>query len=129
MTNREIDQVLAGEREILPSGRFAESVMQAVRQDASTPEPIRFPWLCVLPGILMCGILGVVLLAVLVSESTAPVATLDAWPWDVASVQAAAQTAVSFLKRIAAGWVLLATLLTLACIALPLRLILGRKGS
>jgi hypothetical protein len=51
----EIDQILAGEEELMPSSGFLGSVMDRVRQEAALPPPIPFPWKLAVPGILLAG--------------------------------------------------------------------------
>lgn len=127
MTDRELDQLLAGEPEIQPSNAFAASVMKAVRREAGTPPPIGFPWLCLVPGLLACGLVIGVLIAVSLSESGAPVAEAPGWwPLNRAALQAGFEAAIAFLGQTAAGWILAGLLLTVACIAVPLRLMRGR---
>jgi hypothetical protein len=50
MTDEEIDRVLGGEEDILPSSGFHASVMEAVHRDATAPPPIPFPWHRALPA-------------------------------------------------------------------------------
>lgn len=52
MTHDELDRILSHKDEITPSSGFVNSVMDAVRQDASTPAPIPFPWRRALPGMI-----------------------------------------------------------------------------
>jgi hypothetical protein len=51
----EIDQILAGEEELMPSSGFLASVMERVRQEAALPPPVPFPWELAVPGILIAG--------------------------------------------------------------------------
>jgi len=51
----EMDQILAGEEELMPSSGFLCSVMDRVRQEAALPPPIPFPWKLAVPGILLAG--------------------------------------------------------------------------
>ena len=44
MKDEEIDRVLGGEEDILPSSGFHASVMEAVHSEATAPPPIPFPW-------------------------------------------------------------------------------------
>ena len=44
MRDEEIDRVLGGEEDILPSSGFHASVMDAVHREATSPSPIPFPW-------------------------------------------------------------------------------------
>jgi hypothetical protein len=48
--DHEIDHILAGDPELIPSPRFTARVMSAVRSEAATPPPLPFPWAIVLPG-------------------------------------------------------------------------------
>ena len=48
----EMDRVLSGGGELVPSSGFAASVIEAVRQEAAVPAPIPFPWEWALPGLL-----------------------------------------------------------------------------
>ena len=67
MRNNRIDRILGPEPPLTPSPGFAEAVMDAVRRERATPEPLPFPWRRVVPGLVVC------LLAIL----TAAVATLS----------------------------------------------------
>jgi len=63
--SEEIDRILSGEQDILPSSGFAVSVMDAVRREAGAPPPILFPWKRALPGLVVGGIaLSLVLIAI-----------------------------------------------------------------
>ena len=44
MRDEEIDRVLGGEEDLLPSSGFHASVMEAVHREATAPAPIPFPW-------------------------------------------------------------------------------------
>lgn len=52
MNNDDLDKVLAGEAEIVPSSGFVMSVMDAVKREASAPLPIPFPWIRAVPALL-----------------------------------------------------------------------------
>jgi len=55
----EIEVILAGEEELLPSSGFAASVMERVRQEAALPAPLPFPWKrAILIILLACGDCG-----------------------------------------------------------------------
>jgi hypothetical protein len=51
----EIEAILAGEEELMPSSGFLASVMEQVRQEAALPAPTPFPWMKVLPILLLAG--------------------------------------------------------------------------
>ena len=48
-----IDRILAAEEELIPSSGFLAATMERVREEASLPKPIPFPWLRALPGIVL----------------------------------------------------------------------------
>ena len=48
-----VDRILAGEDALIPSSGFAASVMERVRDEASAPAPIPFPWKRILPGVIL----------------------------------------------------------------------------
>ena len=50
-----MDKILAGEEELLPSSGFVGAVMDRVRQEAAMPAPIPFPWMKVIPLLLLAG--------------------------------------------------------------------------
>src|SRR5262245_5400695 len=51
MREHELDQILSGDKDVVPSNRFTKSVMDAVKSDAAAPRPIAFPWVRALPGL------------------------------------------------------------------------------
>ncbi|MGD0547567.1 MAG: hypothetical protein ABR991_07025 [Terracidiphilus sp.] len=59
ITDSEMDTILAGEEPLIPSSGFLVSVMNSVQQEAAAPDPLPFPWIRVLPGVLaITGIIG-----------------------------------------------------------------------
>jgi hypothetical protein len=48
-----IDRILAAEEDLIPSSGFLAATMERVREEASMPKPIPFPWLRALPGIVL----------------------------------------------------------------------------
>ena len=52
MNPDDIDNILTNEKLITPSPDFLASVMRAVRRQAASLPPLKFPWLRTLPGIL-----------------------------------------------------------------------------
>jgi hypothetical protein len=57
--NVAIDRILAAEEELIPSSGFLAATMERVREEASIPKPIPFPWLRALPGIVLAvAVLG-----------------------------------------------------------------------
>lgn len=48
-----IDAILSGEEELIPSSGFVAATMERVREEATIPKPIPFPWFRALPGIVL----------------------------------------------------------------------------
>jgi hypothetical protein len=126
MTDRELDHVLAGEAEIEPSNGFTEAVMKSVHRESHTPPPIEFPWLCAIPGILAFGFTLAVALAAPFYDSAAAVTPGGGVRFDLSIVKSALQGAGGLFKHVEALWIGVGLLLTLVCIAFPLRLVRGR---
>ena len=54
-----LDRILGTEEELVPSSGFAMSVMDRVREEATAPQPIPFPWKRIAPGmVLAAGLFG-----------------------------------------------------------------------
>ena len=58
----DIDRILSADPVIEPSAGFASRVMGQVRQQATAPPPIEFPWRRFLPGAITCA--AILLIAV-----------------------------------------------------------------
>jgi hypothetical protein len=125
MESDEIDRILSrkNDDEILPSSGFTVSVMDAVRREAAAPPPIPFPWKRALPGLVAGGfalvlvlMAGVVTILRIGRASTAPHLSLSL---------PSALTPILGLQRnlgSAAGWTLLALLVTFVSVKLSMRL-------
>jgi hypothetical protein len=50
-----LDRVLRTEEALAPSSGFVSAVMERVREEATAPKPIPFPWKRVLPGAVVAG--------------------------------------------------------------------------
>ena len=130
LTDPEFDAALLNESDtILPSSGFADSVMAAVREQASAPPPIPFPWKRALPGFAAAVLAIGALVATLVSTLLATLhAGLDT------GLSPAARTATlspavgirqagmlaAALQRFGgtdAFWLIFAFLITAACLA------------
>jgi len=119
----EINRILSREDEILPSSGFAVSVMDAVRREAAAPPPIPFPWKRALPGLVVGGfVLAMVFVTVvavsvqLIRSATSGHFSISLPPW---------LTPILGLQRnleIAAGWTVLALLVTFVSVRLSMRL-------
>lgn len=54
-----IDHILATEEELLPSSGFLASVMERVHEEAAAPQPLAFPWVRAVPGVVLAaGVFG-----------------------------------------------------------------------
>lgn len=51
-----IDNILATEEHLIPTSGFLASVMERVREEATAPPPIPFPWRRAIPGILLAAV-------------------------------------------------------------------------
>jgi len=52
-TTNNLDQILRAEGELAPSSGFVSAVMERVREEATAPKPIPFPWKRVMPGAVL----------------------------------------------------------------------------
>ncbi|MGO8984951.1 MAG: hypothetical protein ACLQFM_09205 [Terriglobales bacterium] len=120
----ELNHILSGEGEILPSSGFAASVMDAVRREAAAPPPIPFPWKRALPG-LLAGVSAVALVLVAMVVASTHLGGTAVSP----ELALSSPSAVAFLfrenVRSVAGWTLLALLLTFVSLKLSMRLAAG----
>lgn len=48
-----LDRILLGEEEIIPSSGFLAATMERVRDQAAMPAPIPFPWKRAIPGMVL----------------------------------------------------------------------------
>jgi hypothetical protein len=55
MTAKKIDEILAGEEELIPSSGFLASVMERIEDEAAAPPPIPFPWKRAVPGMILAA--------------------------------------------------------------------------
>lgn len=74
----EIDRILSNEPPLRPSAGFRDRVMNAVREQAATPEPIAFPWRRFLPGALAGALLLIVAVGAAISGVTVEPASAEA---------------------------------------------------
>lgn len=122
MSDDNFDRILSQREDIVPSSGFAARVMDAVQQEATTPAPIRFPWMRALPGLVAC----LALAAVLIANFAASVKNSS----ESAAGLLATDRLFSTLKQMAAGsgtlawtgWLVVALLLTLATMHLSMRI-------
>ncbi len=125
----EIDHILAGEEELLPSSGFVSAVMERVRQEAALPAPIPFPWKRAIPLLLLaCG--GIVWSTVEVVRIGLPGLGLtalgqSAQSWLTISLPPLSTVQVRSLEQ--AGWVAMALGISLLSVLLSRRLA-GRGG-
>jgi hypothetical protein len=112
MNQDELDRMLSGEREIVPSSSFVTNVMDAVRREASTPPAIPFPWKWALPGLAAwAGVLVSFLMTV----------------WAQVGAMAPEATVPEGAKDIGLEWIALALLMAFASVTLSMRLVGARN--
>jgi len=110
MKDEELDRILGGENDVLPSPGFHASVMAAVHREATAPPPIPFPWKRAWPAMAAAALTLAGSSLLLVQTDTAGPTVFDALrpaaeslgaPW---IALAAAASAVSLLlsRRLAA---------------------------
>jgi len=114
----EIERILDGEDEILPSSGFAASVMEAVHRDVITLPPLGFPWRRAMPGVVaLLAAYGMATWRFIVAlNNKTPNALFDE--------QLQQLFGVSMRSEI--QWVIIAIALTIVSVLLPLRLMRGR---
>lgn len=125
MNDAEIDPVLSGQNELLPSAGFVATVMDAVRREASAPPPIPFPWKRALAGLVLAVValgllaaLGVFTVTQHTGGQTAPQMAGNL-SWNLAQ-------GLQEKIKTAALWTTLALLGTFVTVKLSMRLAAGR---
>jgi hypothetical protein len=122
MSHEDIDRILEGEDEILPSSGFAASVMEAVRREAATPPPIPFPWKRAWPVAAAAVIALVGAPAVLFEVAGGAPGSTRPSPIPASSIEALLRTGTS----VGAHWLIFAVVLTLVAMMASRRLAGGR---
>jgi hypothetical protein len=120
MRQDDLDRMLSGEEDIVPSSGFVSNVMDAVRCEASTPPPIPFPWKWALPGLAAWTTLLVWFCVAVLAQTSRGGAGSSV------VLSARLLTILEGAKSIGLGWVALALLISFACVKLSMRLIGGR---
>jgi hypothetical protein len=114
MEQDELNRVLLGEEDIVPSSGFVSAVMDAVRGEAAALPQIPFPWKRALTGLAACTL---ALVSFLIAALMRPGGQAGL------SVLAAA---LESARAAGAGWIALALLLSLVSVRLSMRLTGGR---
>jgi hypothetical protein len=117
MNPNDLARILSDEQEILPSSGFTASVMEAVRQEASAPPPIPFPWKRVIPGIVASCFLLVALAFQVHAQLQQEAASQLPSAW-VSIFSATLETAM----RRGVHWIIAALLLAFASVKFAMRL-------
>jgi hypothetical protein len=114
MKQEDIDRILSGKQEIVPSSGFLDSVMDAVRREAVAPPPIAFPWRRAAPGLAVAFLAIVwVLVATIVLFTHASAG--QSLPFAFVIILQAAKT-------VRAGWIAMALVTSFASVKLSNRL-------
>ena len=117
MREHELDQMLSKERDVMPSARFTKSVMEAVRAEASAPPPLTFSWWRVLPLVAT----GIFTVAWVFIEGLGLYTVPQASPGVGTSWTDRIPALLFQIESFGIGWVLLALLITAACVELTWR--------
>lgn len=80
----QLDQILSSDDVLAPSSGFAAAVMEAVREAASEPPPLPFPWGRFAAGLLGCSIC-----------SASAIVLMDQVDWSILNQLAAQLSAVA----------------------------------
>ena len=116
-----LNRTLSAETGIVPSSGFVSAVMDAVRREASVPSPIPFPWKRALPALAAGALALLAMIGVIVKNIGGPTSVAS----NQASLLPVLAHAVDIAKMYGIGWILLAILVTLACVMLSMRLTTG----
>lgn len=106
----DIDRILSGDPVIEPSAGFASRVMGQVRQEATAPPPIEFPWRRFLPGAITCAAILVLALGLTIANfdpAAAPVESAGqlAPAFDIAVLsQPSAIAAIALIGSLLVAW-------------------------
>jgi hypothetical protein len=119
----DLDRILSRDGEIVPSSGFASSVMNAVRQEASAPPAIPFPWKWALPGVIL-AVVAFVAAVILGFDQLHALVAVPTFP----AVQKWLERAANSPLLAQSGWILLAVLLTLLSLDLSMRFVSRKSG-
>lgn len=120
----DLDRILSRDAEIVPSSGFASSVMDAVRQEASEPPAIPFPWKRALPGMILALVAFVSAVIVGFDQLVAAI-TAPALP---AAFQTRLEAAMRSSLIAESGWIVLAVLLALVPVHLSMHFVSRKAG-
>lgn len=109
MRQDELDRILSRDQEIIPSRGFVNSVMDSIRREALSPQPIPFPWKRALPGVASL-VLSLALL--LITAGTLFTRGIEAQSQPLV-LPFAYDRILEAARSIRAGWIVLALLLSL----------------
>ena len=115
MANDDLDRILSGEPNIVPSSGFVTNVMRAVRREASIPAPIPFPWLRVVPGLAISTVALIVLITIIMRIGGSGTGVAGPMPQ-------AFLIGVEEANRVGLGWIALALFASF----IPTRLVVAR---
>jgi hypothetical protein len=123
MSPDNLDRILSTDEDIVPASQFVASVMDLVRQEASAPPPIPFPWLRLVSGMALTTGVVALLAWTGVAEPLWAQLVATSQAFGPATLERAADAAV----RTGAAWTVGALLLSLATSAISMRLAWPRR--
>jgi len=111
-----IDRILSDDQEVIPSSTFVKNVMATVRREASTPAPVPFPWLRVLPGLAIVAVALAALLTIAIAQLQTDALATGPTPRVFLDL-------IRFAKGIGLGWIARAVFAAFA----PTRLVFATR--
>ena len=125
MNHDELDRILSKQDDIQPSSGFTASVMVAVREEASAPPPIPFPWTRALP-VLVFAALALIAVAVAGVAAIAQMGRGEASMPVASSVGSMLPMQARSLAGTEVAWSVVALLVTFVSVKVSMRLAAGR---
>ena len=122
MHQDEFAHALSREAGIMPSSGFVSGVMDAVRQEASAPPSIPFPWTRALPG-LLAGLFAMVAMIVVLARNSSYAPPNGSF---LGRMLPDWRHSLDVANMYGIGWVLMGILVTMTCVSVAMRLTTGR---
>jgi hypothetical protein len=123
MRDDNVERVLAKDDGIVPSSGFTNRVMEAVRREAATPPPLRFPLWRALPGWVAAAITVALALAGVVREARMSAPATERLAQSMSGV---ATAWLAIWAGDGGSWILLGLVVSFVAVKLSLRAVSGK---